>query len=179
MLSACPLASILLSAISWIFASESQVLARTSHAHLFWLSSPQFALRRHFLASVRLSWLSDIPVMMVPKAYLFLSHCRSALATSGQAKAAGCQGADARRGAADRGEYRQAAGAVEKATSLKRRPQTCPSFVAAPNPSAAWRNKPAISLSVRPSTRIFRIHSTIGSTHAPAAKRLRTVSLAT
>ena len=32
-------ACILLSAISWVFASKSQVLARTSHAHLFGLSS--------------------------------------------------------------------------------------------------------------------------------------------
>ena len=60
--------------------------ARTSHAHLFSLSSPQFALRRHFVASMRLLWLSDIALMMLPKAYLFLSHCYSASATSGQAK---------------------------------------------------------------------------------------------
>ena len=59
-LSACPLASILFSAISCVFASDSQVLARTSHAHLFWLSSPRFALRRHSLASMRLPLLSDI-----------------------------------------------------------------------------------------------------------------------
>jgi hypothetical protein len=57
--------------------------------------------------------------------------------------------------AADRGEYREAAGSVAEAISFKRRPQTCLSFVAALNSSAAWRNKPAISLSVKPSTRIF------------------------
>jgi hypothetical protein len=74
----CPPASILLSAISWVFASKSQVLARTSHAHLFWLSSPRFALRRHSLASMRLSLLSDIAAMMIQKVYLFLSDCRSA-----------------------------------------------------------------------------------------------------
>ena len=89
-LSFLPAASKLFSAISWVFASESQVLARTSHAHLFWLSSPRFALRRHSLASMRLSLLWDIAAMMIPKAYLFLSHCRShcrsALATDGQAK---------------------------------------------------------------------------------------------
>jgi hypothetical protein len=39
---------------------------------------------------MRLLWLSDIALMMLPKAYLFLSHCYSASATSGQAKAAGC-----------------------------------------------------------------------------------------
>jgi len=33
---------------------------------------------------MRLSLLSDIAVMMIPKAYLFLSHCCSALATSVQ-----------------------------------------------------------------------------------------------
>jgi hypothetical protein len=79
----CPPASILFSAISWVFASKSQVLARTSHAHLFWLSSPRFALRRHSLASMRLSLLSDIAAMMIPKAYLFLSDCRSTAATVG------------------------------------------------------------------------------------------------
>src|SRR6516162_6801416 len=46
--------------MSWNFASRSQVLAKTSHAHLFSLSSPRFALRRHSLASMRQSLLSDI-----------------------------------------------------------------------------------------------------------------------
>src|SRR5262249_34805020 len=76
-LSFLPAASKLFSAISWVFASESQVLARTSHAHLFWLSSPRFTLRRHSLASMRLSLLWDIAAMMIPKAYLFLSDCFS------------------------------------------------------------------------------------------------------
>ena len=40
---------------------------------------------------------------------------------------------------------------------------------ASSNSSAAWRNSPAISLSARPSGRIFRIHSKIGATHATAA----------
>jgi hypothetical protein len=40
-------------------------------------------LRRHSLASMRLSLHSDIAVMMIPKAYLFLSDCRSAAATGG------------------------------------------------------------------------------------------------
>src|SRR5262249_34611806 len=43
----------------------------------------------------RLSLLSDIAAIMIPKAYLFLSHCRSALAT-GEAKRTQLQGADAR-----------------------------------------------------------------------------------
>jgi hypothetical protein len=33
-------------------------------------------LRRHSLASMRLSLLSDIAAMMIPKAYLFLSVVR-------------------------------------------------------------------------------------------------------
>jgi hypothetical protein len=36
----------------WVSASRSQLLARTSHVHLFWLSSPQLPLRRHSLASM-------------------------------------------------------------------------------------------------------------------------------
>jgi hypothetical protein len=42
--------------------------------------------------------------------------------------------------------------------------------------SAAWRNKPAISLSARPSDRIFPIQSTIGATQLPAASCLRSES---
>ncbi len=54
------LSSIPFSAVSWAFASKSQLLARTSHAHLSWPSSQLFALRMHSRASMRLSLLSDI-----------------------------------------------------------------------------------------------------------------------
>ena len=55
---------------------------------------------------------------------------------------------------------------------------TSPSLVivVSSNSSAAWRSKPAISLSARPSTRIFRIQSTIGATQLTAASCLRSES---
>ena len=51
---------LLFSTISWMFASRSQLSARTNHARLSWLSSQLFALRTHSSASMRLSLLSDI-----------------------------------------------------------------------------------------------------------------------
>src|SRR6516165_5522827 len=66
------LASILFSAMSWDFASRSQVLAKTSHAHLFSLSSPRLAKAFScFNATVIAFGHRGI---MLPKAYLFLSR---------------------------------------------------------------------------------------------------------
>ena len=66
--------------MSWDFASRSQVLAKTSHAHLFSLSSPRFALRRHSLASMRQSLLSDIAASCFQKLTYSFRGCLCSVA---------------------------------------------------------------------------------------------------
>src|SRR6516165_8273108 len=66
--------------MSWDFASRSQVLAKTSHAHLFSLSSPRFALRRHSLASMRQSLLSNIAASCFQKLTYSFRGCLCSVA---------------------------------------------------------------------------------------------------